>query len=84
MVAFDLYICFMNENLDPNSEDFSPEEIDMERKLRPLTFDDFTGQDQILENLKIFVQAANQREEALDMDLIQIFAAVKFALCILC
>ncbi|MFT6126141.1 Holliday junction branch migration DNA helicase RuvB [Candidatus Marifrigoribacter sp. Uisw_064] len=56
----------MNENLDPNSEDFSPEEIDMERKLRPLTFDDFTGQDQILENLKIFVQAANQREEALD------------------
>ncbi|MFT4698126.1 MAG: Holliday junction DNA helicase RuvB [Flavobacteriaceae bacterium] len=66
MVAFDLYICFMNENLDPNSEDFSPEEIDMERKLRPLTFDDFTGQDQILENLKIFVQAANQREEALD------------------
>ncbi|MBV1922596.1 MAG: Holliday junction branch migration DNA helicase RuvB [Flavobacteriaceae bacterium] len=56
----------MNENLDPNSDNFSPEEIDMERKLRPLTFDDFTGQDQVLENLKIFVQAANQREEALD------------------
>ena len=56
----------MNENLDPNSDDFTPEEIDMERKLRPLTFDDFTGQEQILENLKIFVQAANQRDEALD------------------
>jgi holliday junction DNA helicase RuvB len=56
----------MNENLDPTSENFSPEEIDVERKLRPFTFDDFTGQDQVLENLKIFVQAANQRSEALD------------------
>lgn len=56
----------MNENLDPNSDNFSSEELDMERKLRPLTFDDFTGQEQVLENLKIFVQAANLREEALD------------------
>jgi len=56
----------MNENLDPTSENFSPEEIDVERKLRPFTFDDFTGQNQVLENLKIFVQAANQRSEALD------------------
>ena len=31
-----------------------------------MSFDDFAGQDQILENLKIFVEAANQREEALD------------------
>jgi len=56
----------MNENLDPTNENFSPEEIDVERKLRPLTFDDFTGQDQVLENLQIFVQAANLRNEALD------------------
>ncbi len=56
----------MNENLDPSSENFSPEEIDVERKLRPLTFDDFTGQDQVLDNLQIFVQAANLRSEALD------------------
>lgn len=56
----------MNENLDPSNENFSPEDIDVERKLRPLTFDDFTGQDQVLENLQIFVQAANQRSEALD------------------
>ena len=34
--------------------------------MRPLSFDDFAGQDQILENLKVFVQAANQRNEALD------------------
>ncbi len=56
----------MNENLDPSNENFSPEELDVEKKLRPLSFDDFTGQDQVLENLKIFVQAANLRTEALD------------------
>ncbi|WP_431132455.1 Holliday junction branch migration DNA helicase RuvB [Psychroserpens mesophilus] len=56
----------MNENLDPTNENFSPEELDVEKKLRPLSFDDFTGQDQVLENLQIFVQAANQRDEALD------------------
>ncbi|MEL0455114.1 Holliday junction branch migration DNA helicase RuvB [Flavobacteriaceae bacterium SZ-1-7] len=56
----------MNENLDPTKNNFSPEEIDVEKKLRPLSFDDFTGQDQVLENLQIFVQAANLRTEALD------------------
>lgn len=56
----------MNEHLDPTSEHFSPEELDVEKKLRPLSFDDFTGQDQVLENLQVFVQAANQRDEALD------------------
>jgi len=56
----------MNENLDASGENFSSEELDIERKLRPLTFDDFAGQEQVLDNLQIFVQAANQREEALD------------------
>ena len=56
----------MNENLDPTNENFSPEELDVEKKLRPLSFNDFTGQDQVLENLQIFVQAANLRSEALD------------------
>jgi len=56
----------MNENLDPTGENFSSDELDVERKLRPLTFDDFAGQEQVLENLQIFVQAANQRNEALD------------------
>ena len=56
----------MNENLDPTSENFSEQELDLERKLRPLSFEDFAGQDQVLENLQVFVQAANLREEALD------------------
>ena len=56
----------MNENLDPSNEHFTPEEQDVDKALRPLSFDDFAGQEPILENLKIFVEAANQRDEALD------------------
>jgi Holliday junction DNA helicase RuvB len=56
----------MNEHLDPEKEHLSTEEQDIDKALRPLSFDDFAGQDAILENLKIFVAAANQREEALD------------------
>ena len=56
----------MNEHLDPTGDSLSPQEIDLEKKLRPLTFDDFTGQDQALENLQVFVEAANFRDEALD------------------
>lgn len=56
----------MNENLDPTNDNFSTEERDVERALRPLSFDDFAGQDQVLENLKVFVEAANLRDDALD------------------
>ncbi|MBU3680329.1 MAG: Holliday junction branch migration DNA helicase RuvB [Flavobacterium sp.] len=56
----------MNEHLNPTNTNFNPEELDLEKKLRPLAFDDFSGQEQILDNLKVFVEAANQRNEALD------------------
>jgi Holliday junction DNA helicase RuvB len=56
----------MNDNLNPNKESYSPQDIDIEKALRPLSFDDFAGQDQVLENLIVFVQAANLRNEALD------------------
>ena len=56
----------MNEHLDPTDNQFSQEENDIDRALRPLSFDDFAGQDAILENLKVFVSAAKQRDEALD------------------
>jgi Holliday junction DNA helicase RuvB len=56
----------MNEFLDASNEQLSNSDLEVEKKLRPLSFDDFSGQDQILDNLKIFVEAANQREEALD------------------
>tara|TARA_X000001036_G_scaffold68143_1_gene59037 strand:- start:9858 stop:10877 length:1020 start_codon:yes stop_codon:yes gene_type:complete len=56
----------MNENLDPTTENFNSEEQDFDRALRPLSFDDFAGQESTLENLKIFVAAANKRDDALD------------------
>ncbi len=44
----------------------SPKEKEVERALRPLAFEDFTGQEKIVSNLRIFVQAAKQRGEPLD------------------
>ena len=56
----------MNESLDPTNEQFNPEEQDFDRALRPLSFDDFVGQESILKNLRIFVAASNERGDALD------------------
>ncbi len=56
----------LNTHLNPNKENYSAQELDIERALRPLSFDDFTGQEAVLENLKVFVKAANMRKEALD------------------
>jgi Holliday junction DNA helicase RuvB len=56
----------MNENLNPDKNTSSQEDLEVEKKLRPLSFDDFTGQEQVIDNLKVFVKAANLRNEALD------------------
>ena len=56
----------MNDALDPSGENLSSPEVEFERVLRPKTFDDFTGQKKVLDNLSVFVQAALKREEALD------------------
>ena len=56
----------MNDNLDPTGNHLSSEDQEIDKALRPLSFDDFAGQETILENLKIFVEAAKQRNEALD------------------
>lgn len=56
----------MNEHLDPSFDNLSPTERDIEKVLRPQAFDDFTGQEKIMENLKIFVAAAKLRGEPLD------------------
>lgn len=56
----------MNENLDPSDSNYNNEELEIDKALRPLAFSDFSGQEHILENLKIFVEASNQRSDALD------------------
>ncbi|MCW3075794.1 MAG: ruvB [Bacteroidetes bacterium] len=56
----------MNANLDPSEENLSATDKDVERALRPVAFDDFSGQESVVDNLRIFVAAAKQRNEALD------------------
>ncbi len=48
------------------SEGMSATEKEIERALRPLSFEDFTGQAKVLENLEVFVKAAMMRGDALD------------------
>lgn len=52
--------------LKSDKESLSSTEKEFEKALRPLSFGDFSGQDKIVENLKIFVRAAKLREESLD------------------
>ena len=54
------------EYLQADEENLSSVEREIERALRPLNFGDFTGQHKIVENVKVFVQAAKQRGEPLD------------------
>ncbi|MBA4239906.1 MAG: Holliday junction branch migration DNA helicase RuvB [Sphingobacteriaceae bacterium] len=56
----------MNENLDANNDKLSNTDKDYEKALRPIEFNDFSGQESVVDNLRVFVQAAKQREEALD------------------
>ena len=60
----------MNESLDPTKENLNPEEVEIDKALRPLSFTDFNGQKSVIDNLKIFVEAANQRSDALDHTLL--------------
>lgn len=55
-----------NDLLDPSFDRLSSAEKEIEKVLRPSVFDDFCGQMQVIDNLKIFVEAAKQRSESLD------------------
>ena len=56
----------MNDNLDANNEKHTNTDKDYEKALRPIEFNDFSGQEAVVDNLRVFVLAAKQREEALD------------------
>ena len=56
----------MNPNLDPELNHLTSKDKEIEKVLRPASFDDFTGQPHVLDNLMVFVAAAKMREEALD------------------
>ena len=54
----------MSEDFDVRKESVTDKEF--EKKLRPFSFADFNGQKQVIDNLRVFVKAALQREESLD------------------
>jgi Holliday junction DNA helicase RuvB len=56
----------MEENLDVRKDIVSFTDKEFEKQLRPLSFSDFKGQKQVIENLEVFVTAAKQRRESLD------------------
>ena len=62
----------MQDNFDIRSTQNKPatSERDFENALRPLSFSDFTGQKKVVENLKVFVEAARMRGEPLDHTLL--------------
>ena len=56
----------MNPNLDPTTSQFSKDDRQVDKALRPKGLEEFSGQPKIVENLDIFIKAAKLREEALD------------------
>ena len=60
----------MNTSENPDSENLSQTDKDLEKVLRPRQFGDFSGQEAVIENLEVFVEAAKRRSEALDHTLL--------------
>ena len=56
----------MEENINIRKDIITPNDKEFEKQLRPLSFGDFKGQKQVMDNLVVFVTAAKQRGESLD------------------
>ena len=68
--AFYIHIAVMNEDFDIREERMSSTEKEFENALRPLRFNDFSGQPKVVDNLTVFVEAAKYRGEPLDHTLL--------------
>lgn len=55
-----------NTNLNADARSLSASDKEFENNIRPAIISDFSGQEQIIENLKVFIKAAKMRNEALD------------------
>jgi holliday junction DNA helicase RuvB len=56
----------MSEDFELRKVQLTEEEREIDRSIRPKDFSDFNGQDKLVQNLKVFVQAARLRKESLD------------------
>lgn len=66
LLRFMLLLTIVIQELDPDKEKLSSSDREVERALRPAEFDDFSGQEAVVDNLRVFVEAARQRGESLD------------------
>ncbi len=60
------YLSLMDQSHVRPSDHLSPQDREYENTIRPQSIEDFAGQPQLIENLRIFIKAANLRGEALD------------------
>ena len=65
-MSWDYNCTRLDGDFNIHEEQFGKNELEFEQKLRPAYFGEFKGQGKVVENLKIFVEAARMREEALD------------------
>src|SRR5690606_39013412 len=65
-VAVTFTISMREDYLSGEPEGLNAAEKEFEKALRPLSFEDFTGQQKVVDNIKVFVLAAKQRGEPLD------------------
>jgi holliday junction DNA helicase RuvB len=56
----------MTRTIQPLKPEADADEVGIELSLRPRTFDEYVGQTEVVEKLKVYVQAAGKRREALD------------------
>jgi Holliday junction DNA helicase RuvB len=61
-----VYLPMSNLNLNSEKQGLSPSDREFENNIRPAAIDDFSGQPQLIENLRVFIKAAKMRGEALD------------------
>ena len=57
---------YMEDSFNIREHQLTSSEKEFENALRPLRFEDFSGQDKVVDNLRVFVQAARMRGESLD------------------
>lgn len=61
---------FMDDSFDIRQQQYSISDKELDNALRPLSFGDFAGQAKVVDNLRVFVQAARMRGEPLDHTLL--------------
>jgi len=66
VVTLLVYLPMPNLNLNNEKDALSPADKEFENNIRPAVIEDFSGQPQLVDNLKVFIKAAKMRGEALD------------------